>query len=90
MLIEWMKRYSFTDEPDEMGRWARLGVVNRLTFCLISKVKDKYCTDMYIPTRLSDSPHEVQVFDNFEDAKKFACDKLVEFNNKLNKMCKKV
>jgi hypothetical protein len=83
-MIKWIERYSFTDEPDEMGRWARMGVVNGITICWISKVKDKYCTDMHLPTRLSDSPHEVKVLDTFKEAKEFAYNKLREFEVKFN------
>ena len=81
--MEWINIYSSTDEPDFMGRWARMGVLNGITICWISIIKDKYCTHMYIPTRLSNSPHEIEVFDTFEDAKKFAYDKLKEFKIKI-------
>lgn len=83
-MIKWIERYSFTDEPDEMGRWARMGTVNGITICWISKVQDRYCTNMYLPTRLSDSPHEVQVFKTFKEAKDFAYNKLRQFEMKFN------
>jgi hypothetical protein len=83
-MIKWIERYSFTDESDEMGRWARMGTVSGITICWITKVKHKYCTHMYLHTRLSDSPHEVQVLDTFEEAKEFAYNKLREFEVKFN------
>lgn len=84
IMIKWIEKYSSTEEPDEMGRWARMGIVNGITICTISKVKDRYCSHMYLPTRLSDSPHEVQVFLTFDEAKEFVYSKLRQFEMKFN------
>lgn len=82
-MIEWIEKYSFTDEPDEMGRWARMGVVNGVTICWISKAREKYLVMMHLPTRLSDSPHESSVFDTYNESKDYAYRKLIQFKVKF-------
>jgi hypothetical protein len=74
--FEIRERYSFTDEPDEMGRWARILYYNNLTIAWINRLDNskqiKYSVHCYFPSNRSDVPNESFIVDTYEDALKLA------------------
>ena len=65
-MITYQDRYSSTDEPDKMGRWARIGIYNNIRVSWISRVetKDKivFCASCHFPTMQNDTANESKVF----------------------------
>lgn len=74
-MIEYISRYSQTDEPDDMGRWARMGVFNNIRICWIGryelKEKTLFFASCHFPTMQNDTSNEHKGFDSFKDAKEF-------------------
>ena len=74
-MIEYFNRYSNTDLPDDMGRWARIGIYKNIRVSWISRneTKDKvvFCASCHFPTMQNDTANEHKIFNSFEDAKKF-------------------
>ena len=74
-MIEYFNRYSNTDLPDNMGRWARIGIYKNIRVSWINRVqtKDKivFCASCYFPTMQNDTANEHKVFETFEQAKGF-------------------
>lgn len=72
-LITYEPRYSFTDEPDDMGRWARKAIYRELHIAWISRLESngvvKFCVNTYFPLTKNDYPSKVEMCDTFEDAK---------------------
>ena len=81
--MKWKERYSFTDEPDEKGRWARLcyndnevmvAWVNRLQFIKTPEEVETiiFSVSCYFPTRPNtDSPCKFANFAFFDEAKEW-------------------
>lgn len=72
-MIKYEKRYSFTGEFDETGRWARIAYVNDLQIGWIHKLKHensvRFLVNCQFPTRTrTDVPRESDVFDTYKDA----------------------
>jgi len=77
MRIEIRQRYSSTDEPDEMGRWARILYYNNLTIAWIDRLENKkgkvvFVVKCYFPCNESDVPRGTFIADTYEDALKLA------------------
>jgi hypothetical protein len=77
MRIEIRQRYSSTDEPDEMGRWARILDFKRLTIAWISRLENKkgkviFTIHCYFPCNFSDNPNGHFITNTYEDALKLA------------------
>ena len=84
-MIEYFNRYSDTDLPDKMGRWARIGIYNKIRVSWISRVqtKDKivFCASCHFPTMQNDTANEHKTFENFEEAKDFVSERWNWFLN---------
>tara|TARA_B110000858_G_scaffold114811_1_gene131218 strand:+ start:319 stop:582 length:264 start_codon:yes stop_codon:yes gene_type:complete len=82
-MIEYHSRYSDTDDSDHRGRWARIGVVNKIQIACISKhtIKgiDKYSASCNFPTQLNDIAKENKVCDSLAAAKEFIAERWVWF-----------
>ena len=72
--IRWTDRYSGTDKPDDLGRWARVGYLShksndamkQIQIAWINKLKGKYITYVYIGSgQFSNN------FDNINEAKEY-------------------
>ena len=78
-MIEYFNRYSNTDLPDNMGRWARIGIYKNIRVSWISRVqtKDKivFCASCHFPTMQNDTANESKVFFSLEDAKDFVSER---------------
>lgn len=74
-MIQYFNRYSTTDLPDNMGRWARTATYRNIRIAWISRVqtKDKivFCASCHFPTMQNDTANESKVFETFEQAKDF-------------------
>jgi len=77
--IKWTERYSGTDKPDNLGRWARVGYLDHKTndpfkmcqIAWINKLNDKFFAYVYIG-----SGQFKNDFTNIEQAKEY-CEKQV-------------
>lgn len=77
--IVWTNRYSGSDLPDDLGRWARVGYLDhkskewmkRTEIAWIKKVKDKLCAYVYLG-----SGKFSNVFDTEEQAKNY-CEQVI-------------
>jgi len=83
MKITQIERYSFTNEPDEQGRWARLMIYNGLCVAWISLHREKYLAKLNFPTKGGDVPHEALLFNTFDEAVDFVEEKFRWFREKL-------
>jgi hypothetical protein len=89
--MKWRERYSSTEEPDEMGRWARLcfndnevmiAWVSRLQFIKVPEQVDTitFSARCYFPTKPNtDTPMKFKQFDSFEKSKKWVEEEWSEF-----------
>ena len=72
-MIAYFDRYSSTDEPDRMGRWARLAVYKNIRIAWISRVetKDKivFIVSCHFPTMQNDTANEHKVCFSLDEAK---------------------
>lgn len=82
--IKWDNRYSDSDEPDKMGRWARIGYIEhktkdptkRIKMSWISKVNYVYIAYLY----LGEGGFKMN-FSNLEDAKQYCENTINEFRS---------
>lgn len=78
-MIQYFNRYSNTDLPDDMGRWARIAIYKNIRIAWISKhfIKDKYafCVTCHFPTMQNDTAKESKVFFSLEEAKDFVSER---------------
>lgn len=88
----WDTRYSNTDEPDYMGRWARLLIYKGMLFAWVNRDgynKPDGRNDIlftihgYFPINRNDMPQYVASASTFEEAKELAEAKLREFIIKM-------
>ena len=74
-MIEYFPRYSDTDLPDNMGRWARTAVYKSIRIAWISRLeaKDKvvFSVSCHFPTLQNDTSNEHKVCFSLEEAKEF-------------------
>ncbi len=74
-MIEYYHRYSNTDLPDDMGRWARLAVYKNIRIAWINRVENKgkviFSVTCHFPTMQNDTANEHKVFFSLEKAKEF-------------------
>lgn len=85
--IVWEDRYSSSDKPDDMGRWARVGYLlkkrdrdehnpfHRIQIAWINKIGNGFCAYVYI----GNGKHRNQM-DTLEEAKSFCKQIIIEFN----------
>lgn len=74
-MIEYFPRYSDTDFPDDMGRWARTAVYKNIRIAWISRSENKgnsvFMVTCHFPTRQSDIANEYKVCYSLDEAKEF-------------------
>ena len=74
-MIEYFNRYSNTDLPDDMGRWARIAIFKNIRIAWISRLENKgkviFSVSCHFPTMQNDTANEHKVFETFEEAKEF-------------------
>lgn len=75
MKIEYYNRYSQTDEPDNLGRWARLAVYKNVRIAWISRVivkeKTTFIVSLHFPTMQNDTANEHKTFASLKNSKQF-------------------
>jgi hypothetical protein len=84
-MIEYFDRYSSTDLPDDMGRWARTAVYKNIRIAWISrKETDKgivFLVSLSFPTMQNDTANEHKVFFSLEESKDFVKERWEWFLN---------
>ena len=75
--ISWMPRYSFTEQPDEQGRWARMAMFRSLKIAWINMMvmpdgEIVYHLDTFFPTSSNDLPFSTSTHKTFIEAKRNA------------------
>jgi len=90
-MIEYFSRYSDTDLPDEMGRWARIGVFNNIRVCWISRIDNNgkvvFSASCHFPTMNNDTATEHKIFDSYDEAKEFVSERWNWFLSNVCKTC---
>jgi hypothetical protein len=75
MEIKYIPRYSYTDLPDEQGRWARKCMYKDLHLAWINRLEVKntvkFLVTTYFPCGSQDIPTKNKVADSFDDAMTF-------------------
>jgi hypothetical protein len=74
-MIKYLNRYSETDLPDNLGRWARLAVYKNIRIAWISRIENKgkvvFSVSCHFPTMQNDTANEHKVFYSIDEAKEF-------------------
>ena len=74
-MIEYLNRYSETDLPDNLGRWARLAVYKNIRIAWISRfeIKDKvlFSVSCNFPTMQNDTANEHKICNSIYESKDF-------------------
>lgn len=89
MKIQWESRYSKTDDPDNSGRWARVGWLSHksndpfkaINIAWIQKYKSANDVDYVYTSHLYIGQGNINKAKSLEEAKKWAEDKLEEMVN---------
>lgn len=86
-MIEYFSRYSQTDLPDDMGRWARAAVYKNIRIAWISRleINDKvmFGVSCHFPTKQSDMANEYKLCNSLDEAKHFVKERWEWFLNAL-------
>jgi hypothetical protein len=84
-MIEYSHRYSSTELPDDMGRWARIAKYKNIRIAWISRleIKDKvvFTVSCHFPTMQNDTANEHKVCYNIDEAKDFVKERWEWFLN---------
>lgn len=87
-MIEYLNRYSDTDLPDDMGRWARLAVYKNIRIAWISRIENKgkviFSISCNFPTMQNDTANEHKVFMTLQEAKEFVSERWNWFLNAVS------
>jgi hypothetical protein len=87
-MIEYYDRYSNTDLPDDMGRWARIAIYKNIRIAWISRLNNKgqiiFSVSCHFPTLQNDTANEHKICHSIEEAKEFVNEKWKWFINKIN------
>ena len=72
--ISWVPRYSFTEEPDKQGRWARIAMFRSIKIAWINRVVIPgggivYHLDTFFPVSSNDLPFNSSIHETFSEAK---------------------
>lgn len=75
IMIEYFPRYSDTDLPDDMGRWARTAVCKNIRIAWISRLEVKckvlFSVSCHFPTMQNDAANEHKVCSSLDEAKAY-------------------
>jgi hypothetical protein len=81
--INYVPRYSSTEEYDKMGRWTRIAYYNGIQVAWINRKphgnKDIFHVSLQFPTRGSDCAHEFKHFFSYEECINWIDARWVEF-----------
>lgn len=85
-MIEYIPRYSNTEEPDDMGRWARLAIFKNIRIAWISRIENNekvvFSVICHFPTMQNDTANEHKICSSFEEAKEFVNERWNWFNGR--------
>ena len=74
-MIKYLPRYSDTDLPDDMGRWARTAIYKNIRIAWISRLEVKgkvvFSVSCHFPTMENDTANENKVCFSIDEAKHF-------------------
>lgn len=74
-MIEYIPRYSNTDLPDKMGRWARIAIYKNIRIAWINRIDLKgeiiFSVFCHFPTMQNDLANEHKICFSFDEAKDF-------------------
>lgn len=74
-MIEYFNRYSNTNFPDNIGRWARLAVYKNVRIAWISRLENNskiiFSVTCYFPTMQNDTANEHKIVNSLDEAKDF-------------------
>lgn len=86
-MIQYFNRYSDTDLPDDMGRWARIAVYKNIRIAWINRVEFKdeirFVVSCHFPTMQNDSANEHKICSSLEEAKDFVKERWEWFLNEV-------
>jgi hypothetical protein len=84
-MIHYFNRYSDTDLPDKMGRWARTAVYKNIRIAWINRVEFKdrigFTVSCHFPTMQNDSANEHKLCNSLDEAKDFVKERWEWFLN---------
>ena len=87
-MIEYYPRYSDTNLPDDMGRWARTAVYKNIRIAWISRIEVKgkvvFSVSCHFPTMQNDIANENKVCNSLDEAKDFVKDRWEWFLNAIS------
>jgi len=87
-LIEYLNRYSQTDKPDDMGRWARTAIYKNIRIAWISRIEVKdivvFSVSCHFPTIQNDTANEHKICSTFDEAKDFVKERWEWFLNAVS------
>ena len=87
-MIEYFNRYSNTDLPDDMGRWARIAIYKNIRLAWISRLESKgkiiFSVSCHFPTMQNDIANEHKLCYSLDEAKDFVKERWEWFLNKIN------
>ena len=87
-MIKYVNRYSQTDAPDDVGRWARTAIYKNIRIAWISRLEVKgkvvFSVSCHFPTRQSDIANEYKVCYSLDEAKEFVNERWEWFLNAVS------
>ena len=87
-MIEYFPRYSQTNLPDDMGRWARTAVYKKIRIAWISRIDIKgkivFTVACHFPTMQNDTANEHKVCNSLDEAKAFVKERWEWFLNAVS------
>lgn len=87
-MIKYFPKYSDTDLPDNMGRWARIVVYKNIRIAWINRLEVKnnivFSVTCYFPTMENDMANEYKTFFNLDEAKDFVKERWEWFLNTIS------
>lgn len=87
-MIEYFPRYSESDLPDNMGRWARIAIYKNIRIAWINRLETNngiiFSVICHFPTIQNDSANQHKTVNSLEEAKDFVKERWEWFLNKIN------
>lgn len=87
-MIEYFPRYSQTNLPDDMGRWARLAIYKNIRIAWISRIDIKgkivFTVACHFPTMQNDTANEHKACNSLDEAKAFVKERWEWFLNAVS------
>lgn len=85
--LQWHSRYSDTDEPDKMNRWARILYFKNLQIGWVKRVEANkviiFSAQTYFPVSGNDYPLGLRVFATIQEAKDYIENEWYKFKIEL-------